>query len=597
MRPRSRPGCARRASTAPSLPRPRPWTSTPDAALSTTIPSRAIENLACDSPLGDGRIHFAGDLPGDGSTAALSVELDRIPVAAGLDALRTVRNGLVPVWRPGARSAARLPTPRALPGEAIGKNGAEWRTQAESALRSSAGRAGAAHRQLHRGRLSTERGRAEPADPDSQAGAGAGGGAQGQQPGQSQFPGARGHRGSSRRRSRSPHGYHPAGSLRLPDDSAWPGCSHAGQGTGACGRPVGGGGSGRAGWRPSHCGPERRRAVVANTDDSVQRQVPPAGSGTQPGADDAATDRLSGTLTLHNANWKAGYLANHVEIYPGHAPPGQRRAALGPGDLLLRPGERNGEHQLPSRCEAPQPCIPHLEVQFGALDASTVQSAFLGAREPGTLLSTLIAGCAPRIDRPRRPGRSWRARQRPTPSSWGRSRFGRLRPRCAFFRTELKSEPRCRPAGRPCAWIRHSAHRRPIKASPPIRWRAGSRSSAPPAVGQLLGLRWSGGALRCGTARSISPASPDSELAASAKGALHFEWHHGAIAAGPATVPPALARFDLWTADAEIANGLLTLKENQVKRGSRTEPVQASITLADPPRIAFPAPKPTLAKR
>jgi hypothetical protein len=58
-----------------------------------------------------------------------------------------------------------------------------------------------------------------------------------------------------------------------------------------------------------------------------------------------------------------------------------------------------------------------------------------------------------------------------------------------------------------------------------------------------------------------------------------------------------LARFDRWTADVEIANGALTLKDNQVKRGARTTPVQAAVTLADPPKVAFPAPKPVQPKR
>ena len=58
--------------------------------------ARAMEHLTCDSPLGDGRIHLAGDLPGNGVPPHLSVELDRIPVAAGLDALRTVRSDFGP---------------------------------------------------------------------------------------------------------------------------------------------------------------------------------------------------------------------------------------------------------------------------------------------------------------------------------------------------------------------------------------------------------------------------------------------------------------------------------------------------------------------
>ena len=64
--------------------------------------ARAVENLACDSPLGDGRVHLAADLPGNGRLPGngglprLSVEVDRIPVAAGLDALRTVRSDFGP---------------------------------------------------------------------------------------------------------------------------------------------------------------------------------------------------------------------------------------------------------------------------------------------------------------------------------------------------------------------------------------------------------------------------------------------------------------------------------------------------------------------
>ena len=46
--------------------------------------SRAIENLSCDSPLGNGRIHLAGELPTEPGPPRFSVELFRIPVTAFL---------------------------------------------------------------------------------------------------------------------------------------------------------------------------------------------------------------------------------------------------------------------------------------------------------------------------------------------------------------------------------------------------------------------------------------------------------------------------------------------------------------------------------
>jgi len=54
--------CARRASTAPSLPRPRPWISTPCAALTTIFPAARFRIWPATLPSGC-RIHLAGDLP------------------------------------------------------------------------------------------------------------------------------------------------------------------------------------------------------------------------------------------------------------------------------------------------------------------------------------------------------------------------------------------------------------------------------------------------------------------------------------------------------------------------------------------------------
>jgi hypothetical protein len=61
-------------------------------------------------------------------------------------------------------------------------------------------------------------------------------------------------------------------------------------------------------------------------------------------------------------------------------------------------------------------------------------------------------------------------------------------------------------------------------------------------------------------------------------------------------LPQALARFDHWTADAQIANGVLTLKNSEAKRGNAMQPVEAAIPLSVPPKIVFAAPKLAQAK-
>ena len=125
---------------------------------------------------------------------------------------------------------------------------------------------------------------------------------------------------------------------------------------------------------------------------------------------------------------------------------------------------------------------------------------------------------------------------------------------------------------------------------------------SPAAVGQSIGLRCSGGTMD-GSGQLDLAGFTDKDLAASAKGNLHFDWRKGAVAPfesaasrpsnsphadGTVLVGPAqLGKFDRWIADAEIANGSITLKENKVKRGSRESSIAAFVTLGNPPRVTF----------
>jgi len=111
----------------------------------------------------------------------------------------------------------------------------------------------------------------------------------------------------------------------------------------------------------------------------------PAGSETQSAAAFAVPERLSGTLTLHNANWQASYMANTLRLP-------RPRFTLTTANALdqwssLRPSKGTANLEFLSRCDAPSPASP-VQVQFGALDASTVQSAFWEHTNP--------APCSPR---------------------------------------------------------------------------------------------------------------------------------------------------------------------------------------------------------
>ena len=249
---------------------------------------------------------------------------------------------------------------------------------------------------------------------------------------------------------------------------------------------------------------------------------------------------------------------------------------------------------LPIACAALQPCKPHCQLQFGALDAAVLQTAFLGAHERGTLLSTLLD------------------RLRPTAAPAWPQMDGTVKAESLILGPVTLHEP--------VATVSTLAYGAEItdidagllggrvhgtgtyhaaassKDKPSYEFEGQLEKLSPPAVGKLLGLRATGSAFD-GNGKIELSGFTGSNLAASAKGALHFEWQHGTISATSGFVPPELARFDRWTADTEVAKGVLMLKENQVKRGAHMQPVQATITLADPPKIAFAAPRQIQVKR
>jgi hypothetical protein len=248
---------------------------------------------------------------------------------------------------------------------------------------------------------------------------------------------------------------------------------------------------------------------------------------------------------------------------------------------------------LPAACDAPQNCPPTFELQLGAVNAAVLQTAFLGAHQRGTLLSTLLN----------------RIRPAATPA-WPRFE-GTVKAEslilgpvilhdaeATIYTLADGAEIKAFDAGLLGGRIHGSGTlHTPASAQdkPSYALEGQFQKLRPQAVGQLLGLRSSGRAFD-GNGKLVLSGFTGDDLAASARGVLHFEWQRGGIAAS-SNLPPALARFDGWTADAGIANGALTLKESQAKRGVRAVPVQASVTLSIPPRIAFPAAKQPPAKR
>jgi uncharacterized protein involved in outer membrane biogenesis len=552
------------------------------------LTARAIDNLLCDSPLGNGHLRFSGDLPGQTGQPRFSVELDRIPVAVGLDALRTVRSGLAPGLGAAGAATGKLTYAPAAPVPVVPELAMPVRSAKSKAhplvempLTGSIAVEGL---QLSGGGLSQPlifpKLLLEPAPPIA-----------------NQPPDA-------------PQAL--AATVAIPAGGATPLAVSARLALSGYQVSMHGQLSISRGRELAHLAAlTNASALDALAGDPIsvdllaegpwfnlQPQVRSLPSGSEGGgivgsqALDAPADTLAGTVTLRNANWKADYLANYIEI-------SQATLRLTADELRWDPvvfsyGPLKGTAALtqPVACPATSTCPPHFQLQFSALDVAIFQAAFLGAKAKGTMLSTLI-------DR----FRSTATPPWPALKGTVKAESLILGPVTLHdFTAEVTTLPKGADLSNFDAALLggrihgsgtlHTAAS--AKDKPSYQFEGQFEKLNPLLLGHLFGQHWSGGSFD-GNAKIELTGFTGSDLANSAKGTLHFDWQHGVVTA--TALPPALARFDLWTADAEIANGSLTLKENQVKRGANSEPVQASVTLADQPKITFVASKQTSAKR
>jgi AsmA family len=109
----------------------------------------------------------------------------------------------------------------------------------------------------------------------------------------------------------------------------------------------------------------------------------------------AATDGLAGSLQLHHAEWQAPYLARPVELPQGNIALTSSSVTLASdftygalkGSLTANTPLTTSARTTP--CDAAN-CPPQLQIRLGAVDAKDIQEALLGAPEKKTLLSPLI---------------------------------------------------------------------------------------------------------------------------------------------------------------------------------------------------------------
>jgi hypothetical protein len=579
--------------------------------------ARAVDHLACDSPLGDGRVHLDGALPGDGSAPHLSVELDKIPVAAGLDALRTVRSGFGPgleaagsvsgkityaentaaPQRPDVAthgSRGRRPhaasTHPAIPGPLTGSftvegfqlsgDGLSTPIQASRLVLEPAGAQGQSPLAAH----------SAPAALEGTVSLPAGGAAPLAVTARLALSGYRLVVHGQCSVARAKELAHVAG---MADSSAL---------ASLAGEPVTVDLDAAGPWLPAQSSlsiplPHTPTADAAGVAAGVKIAVDAAGL--------PLSDTLSATITLRNANWKADYLANHVEIAQAalHLDNGEQR--WDPIVFSYGPVKGTASLLLGAPC-AVQPCpaAPPITfaVHFTELNAGALQAAILGAHEQGTLLSSLIARLKPpdTASAPAWPplegtvkADSFILGPITLTSAMANIRIIRADAEIDSLEGDLLG-----------GHVRGSGtlSTGSNQGKPAYEFEGEFDTLNPARVAELMGLKGSGSRFRANGKINLSGFT-DKDLTASAKGTLKFEWLHGAITGEtgePSTadeIPAALARFDRWTAEAGFGDGVVRLKDNSVQQSKRKRSVEGTLTLAAPPKVSFTEPAEPQPKR
>jgi uncharacterized protein involved in outer membrane biogenesis len=586
--------------------------------------TRSTEKLSCDSPLGTGHIRLAGDLPSKSGQRNLSVALDKVPVAATLDALRTVRDDFGPGVTASGTISGTLNYSKTL----SDSNESDAASTGAASLTNSAGAAQSktdrdqAHAsasptltggltvdqfQLSGGMLSTpiqiakiqvvpvaatpqnspsgakskSKQKVKPApQPQTQPAplaltttvALAAGGT---------TPLTITSRLARAGYQLTLHGQ--ASVARARELAHVAGLKHASLLDNLAGDPLTIDLSAIGPWIPaektpfSNAGPPPAPAATT--------QAATAASGASaPAIAMPSTDQLTGTVGFHNANWKADYLVNHVQISQATLhlnPDGTRWDAVA---FSYGPVKGTAVLNLPEYCLPTQSCLPNLQLQFGALDADVLQSAMLGAQQKGTLLSDLINRLHPATTP------AWPAIDATVKADSLILGPVTLRQASATLRTDAAgAQITALDAGILGGHMSGTGLMRTAATAqdkPTYSFDGRFEKLTPQAVGALLNQHWSGGSFDANGKVELAGYTKK-DLTASAKGTLHFDWHRGTVG-GAASA--ALAKFDDWAADAEIANGSATLKQNKVQRGANSSTVQATATLGAGAKASFAVP-------
>ena len=586
---------------------------------------RALDNLVCNSPLGDGQLHLTGDMPGADAAPNLTLELHHISVGAGLDVLRTLRSGIDPDMEAAGTISGKLVYAAQQGTEPQTAKGTQG-TKGTNNLRH--GRARAVARGPLTGSLTVEgfalsggtlsaplRVPKMVLEPAVVGGEPSGGALQGPEAltGTMEVP-AGGATPLAVNVKLALYGYeaaiHGQASIaRARQLARTVGASSGSLLDGLAGEPLTASLIAEGPWMAAEAvappllplsgaalpGAILPGAVLPGAASTPSRATAAAHRpvGPEPTEFDRgmkpADDSVRGTLVLRDANLRADYLVNHLQIAEATLHLGEGALQWDPVVFSYGPVKGTASVTWPLSCAdveaaTPPKCVAHFKAQFGTLDASTVEAAFLGARQKSTLLSDLIDRLHPAA------APLWPVME----GTIAADSFAIGPVQLAKASATVKIEDDHADVSDLTGDILGGQ----VQASGILRWAADNQAGpsyaveahfdgvSAAALGQLLALRWLGGPIKADGKIALSGFTAK-DLAASAQGTLDFDWRTGGM-----TGAKPLAHFNEWSGDAAIADGAVTLGKNQLVSGGHELAARGAVTFAKPPKAQFALAKP-----
>ena len=550
-----------------------------NCALTYHYAQQTVEGLDCNSPLGDGRVRVTGGMATNEEPSHLTVELDRVPMGAGLDLLRTMRSGLAPdleaagtvsgrvEYMQQATDAAPLKDRRE---NAVKRRAVPVRGPLSGAITIDgfALSGGALTQPLEVAKITLQA--VEPDDglsapyPAIEGTFNVNAGAPGPLTVDARLTSA-GYEASFRG---------AATIARARQMALAAGWSQVAALNDLAGDPLAVNLTASGPWLAKEPFVPVGPAAAAQA-----HAVAAASSALGASQGWPSSDHVRGTIAVKNANWKSDYLANHVEIAQATLHLEESALRWDPVEFSYGPIKGTATINIPQNCvpEAePSNCAPDFAVNFGQLDASTMEAALLGAREKGTMLSDLIDRLHPAA------APNWpvlngsvtadsvllgpvRLDKASATVKFAADHADVLNLKGTLLGGQLQGDGTV-------SWAEND------QKQPTYSISAHCDKLNVTEVGELLGQRWSGGGLSVDGKVDLAGFS-DEDLAKSAKGALHFVWSRGTMPVGAAS------RFDSWSGAAQIGDNGVTLGDNEVNTNGRKQALEGSVAFGAPAKM------------